>query len=125
MTELTTKLVVRSADDALDYYRRAFGAVAGPRHTDGATVLHAEMTLFGVRVSLKDGDGTDPAPEGPGKAGVLMEVTTEDPDSVADLAVGAGGTLVFPVEDREYGARAGRVRDPLGHEWIVSSPVSG
>jgi uncharacterized glyoxalase superfamily protein PhnB len=83
------------------------------------------MTLFGVRVSLKDGDDTDPAPGDSGKAGVIMEVTTDDPDSVADRAVAAGGTLVFPVEDREYGARAGRVRDPLGHEWIVSSPVSG
>jgi uncharacterized glyoxalase superfamily protein PhnB len=125
MTDLTMKLVVRSADEALDYYRRAFTAVAGPRHTDGATVLHAQMKLFGVRVSLKDADGTDPAPGASGKAGVIMEITAEDPDAVVRRAVDAGGTVVFPVEDREYGARAGRVRDPFGHEWIVSTPVSG
>ncbi len=125
MTDLTTKLVVRRADEALDFYRRAFGAEPGPRHADGDTVLHVVMTVFGTRVSLKDGDDVDPPPGASGKAGVIMEVSTDDPDRVADAAVAAGATVVFPVEDRDYGARAGRVRDPFGHQWIVSTPVSG
>ncbi len=125
MTDLTMKLVVRSADEALDYYRRAFGAEPGPRHTDGDTVLHAQMTVFGTVVSLKDADDVDPAPGLDGTAGALMEVATDDPGGLADAAVAAGATVVFPVEDREYGARAGRVRDPFGHQWILSTPVSG
>ena len=52
-----------------------------------------------------------------------MEITTEDPDTLADRAVQAGGAVVFPVADQPYGARAGRVRDPFGHEWIVSTPI--
>lgn len=123
MTTVCPKLVVRSADEATDYYRQVFGAEAGPRHAEGDTVLHASITLFGTLVTLKDADETDPGPETLGKAGVIMEITTEDPDTLADRAVQAGGAVVFPVADQPYGARAGRVRDPFGHEWIVSTPI--
>jgi PhnB protein len=31
-----------------------------------------------------------------------------------------GGTVIIPIEDRVYGKREGRVRDPFGHLWILS-----
>lgn len=123
MTTLIPKLVVRSADEALDFYRRAFGAEPGPRHADGDTVQHLSMTVFDSPVSLKDAEDTDPSPETLGRPGVIVEGTTDDPDAIAAAAVSAGATVVFAVDDQPYGARAGRVRDPFGHEWILSTPI--
>jgi uncharacterized glyoxalase superfamily protein PhnB len=53
---------------------------------------------------------------------VLLQLVVADPDKVARAMVDAGGEYVFEVADREYGARAGRVRDPFGHEWLVQTP---
>ena len=32
-----------------------------------------------------------------------------------------GGEVVIPIADRPYGKREGRIRDPFGHLWIVST----
>lgn len=32
----------------------------------------------------------------------------------------AGAEIVIPIEDRYYGRREGRLRDPAGHLWIIS-----
>ncbi|HEY7583233.1 MAG TPA: VOC family protein, partial [Acidimicrobiia bacterium] len=42
-------------------------------------------------------------------------------DGVAEKAVDAGAEILFPVEDQFYGDRSGRIRDPFGHVWIVST----
>lgn len=38
--------------------------------------------------------------------------------------VADGGTVIIPIEDRLYGKREGRVRDPLGHLWVVSQDLA-
>lgn len=32
-----------------------------------------------------------------------------------------GAEMLFPVEDLFYGDRSGRIKDPFGHVWIVST----
>lgn len=87
-------------------------------------MVYAEIELFGTRVSLKDADRADPSPSCLGRPGVLMEITCDDPDAVADAVVAGGGSVVFEVADQPYGARGGRVRDPFGHEWLVQTPLA-
>jgi hypothetical protein len=36
-------------------------------------------------------------------------------------AVAAGGSEMFPVADQPYGMRQGRVVDPFGHIWYIST----
>lgn len=45
--------------------------------------------------------------------------SVDDPDAVAERAVAAGATLLFPVADQDYGMRQGRVVDPFGHHWLI------
>lgn len=122
--QITPKLVVRGADDAIDFYREAFGAVLQQRFVSGDAVVFARLDLGGCPVELKDEDEHDPSPSTLGRPGVVLSVTTADPDGLADAAVRAGGTVVFPVADQPYGARGGRVRDPFGHEWLVQTPLT-
>jgi len=47
----------------------------------------------------------------------------DDPDGVAERIVAGGGEILVPIEDRFYGKREGRVRDPFGHYWILSKDL--
>jgi PhnB protein len=50
-------------------------------------------------------------------------VHVEDADAVFARAIEAGATEVFPMADQFYGDRAGRVRAPSGHHWIIATRV--
>lgn len=122
-TRVAPKLVVDDADAAIDFYQRAFGARCVERYTLEEKVVFASLDLLGSSISLKEADSVDPSPGTSGRPGVILEVTCEAPDSVADAAVNAGAEVVFPVDDQPYGARGGRIRDPFGHEWLIQSPI--
>ncbi|GAB2644658.1 VOC family protein [Nocardia goodfellowii] len=122
--QITPKLVVEGADEAIRYYGEVFGAVVRERHGGAGRVVFAELELAGgVVFQVKDADAVDSAP-GVG-AGVLLSVVVDDPDGLAGRMVEGGGVVVFGVADQEYGIRQGRVRDPFGHEWIVGGPLGG
>src|SRR5207237_2438130 len=53
-----------------------------------------------------------------------MVMVVADPDAVFARAVKAGATVVWPVEDKEYGWRVGRVVDPFGHHWEIGKPLA-
>jgi uncharacterized glyoxalase superfamily protein PhnB/SAM-dependent methyltransferase len=107
--------VVAGAARAIAFYGEVFGAEELERHEgpDGR-IVHAELAIGAARLTLKDEDDIDSAPGSP----VLLMLTVADADAVAERMVGAGGTVVFPVEDREEG-RGGRLADPFGHLWII------
>jgi PhnB protein len=43
-------------------------------------------------------------------------------DAVFARAVDAGATVLLPMKDQPYGERSGRLTDPFGHVWDVSTP---
>lgn len=123
-TLLTPKLVVHDADAAIAFYQTALGATLSQRYTAGDQVVYALLEVLGHPVELKDEDTHDPSPTTLGRPGVLLSVTTEDPDGLAQAMLDAGAETVFEVADQPYGARGGRVRDPFGHEWLVQTPIT-
>jgi len=123
MTSMKPKLVVRDADAAIEYYERVFGATVAERYTLGGSVVFAALDLLGARISLKDADDHDLSPDTLGRPGVVLDVTTDDPDTLAERMLSAGGVVVFEVADQPYGGRGGRVRDPFGHEWLLQTEI--
>ncbi|QSB16599.1 VOC family protein [Natronosporangium hydrolyticum] len=124
IVEVHPKLVVTDGAGAIEYYRSCLGAREQTRFTmpDGK-IVHAALTIGGATVSVKDeGDG-DLAPTSTGGTPVIMELTVDDADAVAEAMVAAGGRIVFPIADQPYGQRSGRVADPYGHLWIISHPL--
>lgn len=48
-----------------------------------------------------------------------IDLEVDDPDHVQRCAVQANAREMFPVEDRPYGMRQGRVIDPAVHHWMI------
>ncbi len=86
---------------------------------DDSVIVHAEWLwpggggiMFG---SVRAGAAVDNA----GSAAAYL--VADDPDTVVERAVAAGGSVLQPVEDRPYGGRGGSVADPEGNHWSIGS----
>lgn len=124
---VTPRLVVPDGAAAIDFYRAAFGAVElGERFTgrDGG-VIHAELRIGDsvVMITEEGSDGVPArAPESLGGAvSAIMATYWEDVDAAWSRAVAAGAEVLYPLDDHFYGERGGRLRDPFGQQWMLSS----
>ena len=121
-------LVVSDAARAIEYYIRAFGATELHRQStpDGGRVVHATLQTNGGQLFLADdfpemNEGRARTPEALGGTAVTLHLEVADVDSVVAQAVAAGATVTMPVADMFWGARFGKLRDPFGHDWSVST----
>ncbi|MBA3780231.1 MAG: VOC family protein [Nocardioides sp.] len=120
---LTPRLIVPDPDVASDYYQRALGAEPVLRAQDETgRVVAVSMTLGGSSLTLSPAvaEWGWLSPADLGGSPVLIEAEFDDQDAVGERMVADGGTVVVPIEDRPYGKREGRIKDPFGHLWIVT-----
>jgi PhnB protein len=54
---------------------------------------------------------------------VVIYVYVEDVDAVVERAVAAGARVLLAVKNQFWGDRTGRIIDPSGHVWTISSRV--
>lgn len=124
-TAITPMLSVRGGPGAIDFYKRAFGAIELTRfpRPDGGVV--AELAIDGVRFGLTDEsrEAQNLSPESLGGTSVRINLVVANPDAVAERAIAAGARSLFPVADQAYGWRQGRVVDPFGHHWLIGRPL--
>lgn len=123
---VTLILRLRGGAEAIAFYEKAFGAVERDRMTapDG-TIPNARLTIGNSEVMLSDeAPEHSPGPQTLGGSSVSIALKVSDVDAVVARAVAAGARVVFPVEDRFYGMRDGRIVDPFGHIWIVGTPIA-
>lgn len=121
---LTPYLILRGGPKALEFYKRAFGAVELMR-LDGPndTIAHAEIRIGDSVVMLSDempGMGFHSA-QALGGTPVGLMLYVEDSDHVFQRALDAGGTMLRPMADHFYGDRSGTITDPFGHVWTIST----
>ena len=123
---LEPRLIVHDADAAISFYENALGARCLERFTDSSgRVVHAALEIGTSRFTMAEEvvEWGLVAPDKPTGASVLLHLTLPDPDDVATKMVRLGGEVVIAIEDRPYGKREGRVRDPFGHAWILSKDI--
>jgi PhnB protein len=117
-------LMIRGAAEAIDFYRKAFGAEETMRFPmpDG-TIGHAEIRIEGAPVFLADeGPGAGmQSPQQLGGTTVSVSVYVKDVDAFAMRADGAGARVLRPVADQFYGERSVSLQDPFGHTWHFST----
>ncbi|MCG8605096.1 VOC family protein [bacterium] len=115
-------LTVKSASKAIEYYTKAFAAneVACLEAPDGQ-ILHAEVQIGNSRVMVRDATAQDRDPKTFGGTPVMMHLYVEDVDAVVEAAEANGAKILIPVDDQFYGDRSGRIEDPFGHVWVVST----
>lgn len=119
-------LFVNGATKAIEFYKRAFGAVdVGTPFVEpqSGKVLHAEIRIDDSVIMLAEEspEWGNRSPMSLGGSGVFMHLYVADVDATTERAVAAGAKVVIPVKDQFYGDRSGRLADPFGHIWIVST----
>lgn len=123
---LTPYLTVRGGAKALEFYRDAFGAEELYRmEMPGGNIGHAEMRIGDSTFMLADENEAwgNRSPLSLGGSATTLLVYVEDVDELFQRTVEAGAEVVKPVENHFYGDRAGTVKDPFGHVWMLSTHV--
>jgi len=124
---VTPCLMVRGADRALEFYRKAFGAEIHDRLTgpDGKSVIHAQIRVGDSFIFLGDEvPGMEGgAPEKYGGSPASLHLYVEDVDAAVERAVKAGAQVRMPVADMFWGDRYGIVVDPFGHCWSIATQL--
>jgi PhnB protein len=125
---ITPYLIIKGAAQAIDYYKKVFGATElfrmnGP---DGK-VGHAELKIGNSHIMLADenpsmGEGHASAAT-VGGTPVSLYVYLPDVDRVVEKAKAEGAKILKPVEDQFYGDRNGFLQDPFGHLWMVATHI--
>ena len=121
---LTPYLIVKGAAEAIEFYKKAFGAselfrMAGP---DGK-VGHAEIKIGDSPIMLAD-EHPEMGARGPqtiGGSPVSLLLYVDDVDALFNQAVAAGATVNRPIKDQFYGDRSGALEDPFGHLWHIAT----
>jgi PhnB protein len=124
MTAVTPHLVVAGAAQAIDWYRKAFGAVEEMRMPDPTgRIMHACIRIGGAAIFLVDEmkECGSVGPKSLEGSPVTIHLMVENVDAVFDRAVKAGATVTMPLADQFWGDRYGIVKDPSGHQWSIGS----
>jgi len=126
MHSVTPHLICAGAADAIDFYKKAFGAVELSRlpGADGR-LMHGSIRIGDSTVMLSDefpemgGRGPKTLKGSP----VTIHIYVEDADAFAARAAAAGAKVTMPVADMFWGDRYGQLEDPFGHRWSIATHV--
>ena len=125
-TTATPYLIIKGASEAIEFYKRAFGATEILRIADPqGRVGHAEIKIGESVIMLAD-EHPSMGYRGPrslGGSSVSILLYLEDVDRVFERAVEGGARALRPVTDQFYGDRSGTLEDPFGHVWTVATHV--
>ena len=122
---VTPTLTVRGAADAIEFYKKAFGAQEIMRFPglDGKTIMHAEIKIGDSRIMLSDEipqmNCLSPQSVGGASSGIFLYV--ENADATFNKAVSAGAKITMPIMDAFWGDRCGVIEDPFGHKWTIAT----
>ena len=123
---LTPNVAVDGAAEAIEFYKRAFGATELLRMADPkGRVGHAEIRIGDSVIMLAD-EYPEMGHRGPrslGGSSVSILLYLEDVDTVFERALKAGGRAQRPVQNQFYGDRSGTLEDPFGHVWTIATHV--
>jgi PhnB protein len=120
----TPYLIVKGAAQAIEFYKKAFGATELMRMPQpGGKIGHAEIKIGDSPIMLADEspDVGARSPQSIGGSPVSIMLYVEDVDRMFSQAVAAGAKVKRPVADQFYGDRTGGIEDPFGHLWYIAT----
>lgn len=125
MAQLTAYLMVKNSALAIDWYRKVFGAQEHRARlvAPNGCCMNAEICIGDTRIMVADEmpQRGSVSPEGSSGTSVVLNLHVDNADACFQRALDAGATQIFPLADQFYGDRAGRIRDPFGHAWIIAT----
>lgn len=123
---VTPYLVMSGAGSAIEFYKKAFGAVEVMRMPDPAGKIgHAEIKIGDSHIMLAD-ESPEMGYRGPKSLGgtpVSIMIYLENVDAVFNQAIAAGAKVLRPLANQFYGDRSANIEDPFGHVWTIATHV--
>jgi uncharacterized glyoxalase superfamily protein PhnB len=126
MHSITPHLICAGASDAIEFYKKAFGAKEGGRlEGPNGKIMHASVMIGDSHVFLFDEMPEFGAfgPKALKGSSVTIHLYTEDVDALWAQAVKAGAKVIMPLDNAFWGDRYGKLEDPFGHHWSLASHV--
>jgi len=130
MEGLIPHLVCDPCAEAIEFYKKAFGAEVGGvmPAPDGKKIMHAAIRIGNAHVFLVDDfpefcGGKSQSPKALKGTPVTIHRYVPDVDAAIKRAVDAGATVMMPVADMFWGDRYGVVTDPFGHNWSMATHI--
>jgi PhnB protein len=132
---VTPHLMVKNAVNAIEFYKKVFGATEEYRFTmpdDNTKIIHAVIRIGkNSRIMLADelpgmcdsnlSYGKIGSPKTVGGNSVFLSMFFENVDEIFNKAQSEGATVVMPLMDAFWGDRYGQLKDPFGHIWEVAT----
>lgn len=123
----TPYLIIKGAASAMEFYKKAFGAVELERIADAdGKVRHGEFRIGDSPFMVTDESPDFPewlSPKSRGGTPVHFYLYVEDCDALFNQAIAAGAKELLPMKDQFYGDRSGGLTDPYGHVWYIATRV--
>ena len=125
MHTLNPHIVCANCAEALEFYKKAFGAEETMRMDgENGKIMHASM-VFGDSMLMLMDEMPEWKAKGPkllGGTPVTIHMIVDDVDAAFAKAIAAGAKEVMPVADQFWGDRYGILEDPFGHSWSLATP---
>jgi PhnB protein len=111
------------ASSAMDWYKKVFNATEKMRLTEpDGKIAHGEIDIDGTVIMIaEENPDYNRSPKTLGGTSVVFSIYVPDADATIQKAVDAGAILIIPAADQFYGDRTGRIEDPFGYKWMVST----
>jgi len=126
MHSVTPHLVCAGAANAIEFYKKAFGATEVAR-LPGAQgkIMHAMLRIGDSAVMLADEmpEWGSLGPKSLKGSPVTIHLYVADADKFVERAAAAGAKVTMPVAEQFWGDRYGQIEDPFGHRWSVGTHV--
>ena len=131
MENLIPHLVCSPCSEAIEFYKKAFGAEELHRSPapDGQRIMHAAIRIGGSVVFLVDDfpefcGGKSQTATALGGNSVTIHRYVENCDAAIQRAQEAGAKVQMPAMDMFWGDRYGVVTDPYGHKWSFATHIA-
>lgn len=122
---ITPVLVVKGAEQAIEFYKKAFGAKELNRAymPGGNIIMHAEIQIGDSRIMPNDEfpEMNCKAPQSVGGASTALYVYVKDVEKIFTQAMDSGAKVTMPLMDAFWGDRTGQLVDPFGHIWSFAT----
>ncbi|MDQ8730597.1 VOC family protein [Bradyrhizobium sp. LHD-71] len=131
MPPITPYLTIKGANEAIEFYKKAFGAKENARlpYEDGKRLMHAEISMYGGTVLLSDEfpeHGQVMGPTTPHSSPVAVALHFKTPaelDAAFKRAAEAGVKTEMEPTDMFWGGRFAALLDPFNHRWLMHAPL--
>ena len=109
-------LVVKKAEDFIDFIRKIFNAQEMIRSTDAQhRIQHSEIKIGDSTILLSEASADYPAQPG------SMYVYVRDTDQTYYNALDSGAVSLMQPMDEDSGARGAGFKDPFGNTWWIAT----